>query len=522
MTQQQNASWQITKPATRSRKGIVASQSRVAAQVGADVMAQGGNAVDAAIATSFALGAAEPWMSGMGGGGFMVVRMAGEKTAKVIEFGMKSPKGLDIADYPIVGGKAGDLFPWPSVLEDRNVFGAKAIAIPGQVAGMGLAHESFATKPWADLLAPAIKLADDGLPVDWYTQLILGGSAKDLAPFPASAETFLDEDGFPKSSGWTALGETKCDLSRLAASLRTVAKDGPRAFYEGPLAQSIVADLQAAGGHHTAEDLAQYQATLVDAMHYAYRGHEVIATPTLTAGPTMRRALDLMTAWQPGTDAPDAEAFIAYDRAIRQANQERYDTMGDIEHEPDPSCTTHFSVVDAAGNMVAVTQTLLSIFGSRMMLPQSGILMNNGIMWFDPEQGKPNSLGPDKRCLANMCPTLLERADGAQFALGASGGRKIMPAVVQLTSLLLDYGMDLETAFHAPRTDMSLADVTIVDQALPPQVIATLQDTLDNVVTAPRTIFPYHFACPSAVGRAGDENTGVTEVMSAWGDAVSA
>jgi gamma-glutamyltranspeptidase/glutathione hydrolase len=236
----------------------------------------------------------------------------------------------------------------------------------------------------------------------------------------------------------------------------------------------------------------------------------------------MRRALDLMTAWQPGSDIPDAEAFIAYDRAIRQANQERYDTMGDIEHEPDPSCTTHFSVVDAAGNMVAVTQTLLSIFGSRMMLPQSGILMNNGIMWFDPEQGKPNSLGPDKRCLANMCPTLLERADGAQFALGASGGRKIMPAVVELTSLLLDYGMDLETAFHAPRTDMSLADVTIVDQALPPQVIATLQDTLDNVVTAPRTIFPYHFACPSAVGRAGDENTGVTEVMSAWGDAVSA
>ena len=257
-------------------------------------------------------------------------------------------------------------------------------------------------------------------------------------------------------------------------------------------------------------------------MHYAYRDHEVIATPTLTAGPTMRRALDLMTAWQPGTDTPDADAFIAYDRAIRQANQERYDTMGDTEHEPDPSCTTHFSVVDEAGNMVAVTQTLLSIFGSRMILPQSGILMNNGIMWFDPEQGKPNSLGPNKRCLANMCPTLLHRADGSQFALGASGGRKIMPAVVELTSLLLDYGMDLETAFHAPRTDMSLADITIVDQALPPQVIATLKETLENVVTAPRTIFPYHFACPSAVGRKGDENTGATEVMSAWGDAISA
>lgn len=522
MTQPQNRSWQITKPATRSKKGIVASQSRVAAQVGADIMAQGGNAVDAAIATSFALGAAEPWMSGMGGGGYMVVRMAGEKTAKVVEFGMKSPVGLDVADYPIVGGKAGDLFPWPMVLEDRNVFGPKAIAIPGQVAGMGLAHETFATKSWADLLAPAIALADAGLPVDWYAQLILGGSAKDLAPFPASAKTFLDEGGFPKASGWTALGETKCDLSRLAASLRTVAENGPRAFYEGPLAQSIIDDLQAAGGRHSMADLADYQATLVDAMHYPYRDHEIIATPTLTAGPTMRRALEIMSEWHPASATPDAEAFVTYDRAIRQANQERYDTMGDTEHEPDPSCTTHFSIVDEQGSMVAVTQTLLSIFGSRMMLPQSGILMNNGIMWFDPEPGKPNSLGPNKRCLANMCPTLLERSDGAHFALGASGGRKIMPAVAELTSLLLDYGMDLNTAFHSPRTDMSMADVTIVDQALPEDVIAALKDTLAHVVTAPRTIFPYHFACPSAVARQGDENAGATEIMSAWGDAISA
>ncbi len=521
MTQQQNRSWQISKPATRSRHGIVASQSRVAARVGADIMAQGGNAVDAAIATSFALGAAEPWMSGMGGGGYMVVRMVGEATAKVVEFGMKSPIGLRKDDYPIVGGKAGDLFPWPSVLEDRNVFGAKAIAIPGQVAGMGLAHETFATKSWPDLLAPAIALADAGLPVDWYAQLILGGSAKDLAPFPASAETFLDEGGFPKASGWTALGETRCDLSRLAASLRKVAENGPRAFYEGPLAQSIIDDLHAAGGRHSLDDLAQYRAALVDAQHYPYRDHEIIGTPTLTAGPTLRRALEIMSNWQPNGDTPDADAFITYDRAIRQANQERYATMGDTEHEPDPSCTSHFSVVDGDGNMVAVTQTLLSIFGSRMMLPQSGILMNNGIMWFDPEPGKPNSVAPNKRCLANMCPTLLVRSDGAQFALGASGGRKIMPAVAELTSLLLDYGMDLEAAFHSPRTDVSMADVTIVDQTLPVEVIATLQDTLAHIVTAPRTIFPYHFGCPSAVGRQGNENVGATEIMSAWGDAVA-
>ena len=172
--------------------------------------------------------------------------------------------------------------------------------------------------------------------------------------------------------------------------------------------------------------------------------------------------------------------------------------------------------------MVAVTQTLLSIFGSRFMLPGSGILMNNGIMWFDPEPGKPNSLAPNKRCLANMCPTILARSDGSQFAIGASGGRKIMPAVVELTSLLLDFGMDLETAFHCPRTDMSMDDVTIVDDAMAPEVILTLKNSLANVVTAPRTIFPYHFACPSGVGRKDGENVGATEIMSAWGDAVGA
>lgn len=522
MTRQQNASWQITKPAVTSPHGIVASQSRVAATVGAKIMAQGGNAVDAAIATSFALGAAEPWMSGMGGGGYMVIRPV-NGPAQVVEFGMRAPKGLRTEDYPIVGGKANDLFPWPAVQDDRNVFGATAVAIPGQVAGMALAHETFATKPWADLLAPAIKLADEGLPVDWFAQLIIGGSARDLHPFTASRETFLDDAGFPKSSGWTALGETRCDLSRLAASLRIVAAHGAPGFYEGPLAASLISDLQAAGGRHSLEDLSAYRATLVDASVHDYRGHKILGTPTLTAGPTLARALDLMAqGWQATGTAPDATAYATYDAAIRQANIERYKTMGDTEHEPDPSCTSHFSVVDADGTLVSVTQTLLSIFGSRLMLPASGILMNNGIMWFDPELGKPNSLGPGKRCLANMCPTILERSDGATFALGASGGRKIMPAVAQLTSMVLDYGMDLDTALHTPRLDMSLAEVTIADDSLPQPVLDALAAALPHPVSpAPRTIFPLHYACPSAVARMDGLNAGATEVMTPWADAVA-
>ena len=518
----QNRSWIIRKPATTSAHGIVASQSRLAADAGARILRDGGNAVDAAIATSFALGAAEPWMSGMGGGGYMVVRMADADQAQVIEFGMRAPQGLELADYPIVGGKSGDLFPWPRVQDDRNVFGATSVAIPGQVAGMGAAHEAFATLPWADLLAPAIAMADAGLPVDWYAQMIIAGSARDLAPFPASAETFLDDGTFPKATPWTALSETRCDLTRLAATLRHVAAGGPRAFYEGSLAQSIIADLQAAGGRHSLADLASYAARITPAEHMTYRDHTIINTPHLTAGPTLRRAFELLSGWTPQGNAPDAAAYVAYDTAMRQANSERYATMGDTEHEPDPSCTSHFNVVDAAGNMVAVTQTLLSIFGSRLMLPQSGLMMNNGIMWFDPEPGSPNTLGPGKRCLTNMCPTLLERSDGARFALGASGGRKIFPATAQLSSMLLDYGMDLETALHTPRIDVSLAETTIVDDTLDPATLQHLQGNLARVTPAPRSIYPLHFACPSAVARQGQTNSGATEVMAPWADAVAA
>lgn len=513
--------WEIRKPSVSSRKGIVASQSRLASEVGAEILARGGNAVDAAIATSFALGAVEPWMSGIGGGGYMVVRMAGESEAKVIDFGMRSPGQLRASDYPLTEGKASDLFPWTAVVDDRNVIGPLAVAIPGQVAGMGVAATAYSTMSWRDLVMPAVNLAKAGLTVDWYTQLILSSAAKDLSKYPASASTFLDDGLFPKSSAWTALNSTKCDFSRLASTLLMIADEGADTLYKGPLANSIVNDLNAAGSRHTLEDFYHYKAELVDADSYRYRGHTVYGTPSMTAGPTLRRVLQLLETWQPSSSEPDASAYIAYDSAIRQANIERVSTMGGLSEEPIPSCTTHFSVVDGAGNVVSVTQTLLSIFGSRMMLPESGILMNNGIMWFDPEPGKANSLAPAKKCLANMCPTLLERSDGSLYALGASGGRKIMPAVAQLASFLLDYEMDLETALHAARIDASMSDVTILDDSIPAAVLKDVQRIIGNNKVAPRTIYPFHFACPSAVARSEGLNSGATEIMSPWADAVA-
>ena len=178
-------------------------------------------------------------------------------------------------------------------------------------------------------------------------------------------------------------------------------------------------------------------------------------------------------------------------------------------------------MVDRAGNLCAVTQTLLSVFGSRVVSPSTGILLNNGIMWFDPEPGKPNSLAPGKRCLGNYCPVVGETADGRRFALGASGGRKILGTVLQMASFLIDHGASLEEAFHRPRIDMSGEGRVIADRALPHDVIDATWANSCRLLRRARGIFPYAFAVPAGVLRVGDINMGCTEIMSPWGDAVA-
>ena len=218
-------------------------------------------------------------------------------------------------------------------------------------------------------------------------------------------------------------------------------------------------------------------------------------------------------------DRPGADSYAVMAGALQSAYAARLESMGDTGESPEaPGCTTHFSVVDRQGNMVAQTQTLLSIFGSRVVSPSTGFLMNNGIMWFDPVQGRPNSLGPGKRCLMNVCPVIGEQGE-RRFAFGASGGRKIMGAVAQLSSCVTDFGMDLADSFHQPRIDVS-GDQLIADDALPREVLDRLRQT-HKVTTTRRTIFPYAFACPAGVMRRGKLNSGCTELMSPWGDAIS-
>jgi gamma-glutamyltranspeptidase/glutathione hydrolase len=504
----------VRKTVVATRGGVVAAQHRRAAEAGAAVLEAGGDAIDAAIATSFAIGVVEPWMSGPAAGGVMTIWRAEEAKAYAIDYGMRSPRELDPADYPLVGfGKATDLFAWAVVKEDRNIQGATAVAVPGVVAGMGLAHERFGRMPWADLLAGAIGLADEGMLVDWYSGLLTASVARALSLDRDAAAMFLEDGKWPITGAWTSLTEKHLDQRKLASTLREIASHGAAALYSGDVGRELVKDVRDKGGCLSLQDLAAYRAEMVDALAIPYRGGRVFAAPGMTGGPTLAHALRSLL----GVPKP---SYVDYARALHEAWRIRFEQSGDREAPQAPACTTHFSVVDRNGNLCAVTQTLLSVFGSRVVSPSTGVLLNNGIMWFDPEPRNPNSLAPNKRCLGNYCPVVGETADGRRFAIGASGGRKIIGTVLQLASFLMDHGMSFEDAFHQPRIDLSGGEQVIADRSLPADALRTLQGAFRTIM-ARRSLFTYAFAVPAGVLREKDMNMGCTEIMSPWGDAVA-
>jgi gamma-glutamyltranspeptidase/glutathione hydrolase len=514
--------WSVRKPVARGRGGIVATQNRIAGEAGARVLAAGGNAVDAAVATGFALAAVEPWNSGLGGIGFMLVYLAKEDRVHVVDFGPISPRGLNPADYPLVGGgvTTRDLFTWPTVKDDRNVHGPRSIAVPGHVDGLGTALEKFGTRPFSEVLQPAIAFAERGIAVDWYLTLKVATMTRELARYETTRAVWLPS-GYPPVTPAGAPLE-RLVLKGLAETLRRLAKGGRREYYEGAIARDIVEDLRRMGGDMSLEDLKHYRARLVPPLEFAYRGAQMALAPGLTAGPSMQRALKALADVSLAAGGPKEEAFIAYARILREAYTERLTSMGETSDHRDPSTTTHLNVIDRDGNMVALTQTLLSVFGSKVVLPTTGILMNNGIMWFDPRPGSPNYLAPNKRPLTNMCPVIARREGKPWFAIGASGGRKIFPAVFQISSFLIDHGMTLEDAFHHPRIDASGGDTVGVDPRLPPSI----QDALAAkypVAATELVVYPTNFACPSAVLNAADsgEHFGISDVMSPWSGAVS-
>ncbi|MEM7406833.1 MAG: gamma-glutamyltransferase [Pseudomonadota bacterium] len=505
--------WNITKPERLSGRGVVTTQHRLASAAGARVLARGGNAVDAAVTAALTIGAVEPWMSGTGGGGIMLIYLAAEQRTYAVDFTMLAPQALNPADYPLSEGDGGDLFGWPAVEGDRNVNGPFSFAVPGNVAGLALALERFGTLDFADAISPAIEHAEAGMPADWYASLKIASGAAVLARFPESARVYLPGGHVPCGE-WG--GEPpRIQLGNLAHTLKRLREAGPRDFYEGEIAATICRDMQAVGGLVGAADLRDYQAQVKDVTPVDYRGHQIHAAPGLTAGPTLLDALRRLSAHTPG-HVPDPDMYLGYANALTEAYAERLATMGDVDDSRAPACTTHMSIADADGNVVALTQTLLSVFGSKVMLPESGILWNNGVMWFDPRPGRPNSMAPGKRPLANMCPTIVVRDDGARFALGASGGRRIMPAVFQLASFLTDYRMNLDAAMHQGRIDYCAGPEVGVDRVLGDAVLERIA-ACHPAAFATHGVYPALYACPNTAGISADGRlSGAAFVMSPW------
>jgi len=514
--------WEVTKPIARGARGIVASQSRAAAEAGAAVLEAGGNAADAAVATAFALASMEPWNSGLGGIGFALVHRAGSPHAELVDFGPVAPAASNPADYPLTGRMKQDLFAWPEVEGDRNIHGPLSFAIPASVAGYGTLAERFGSGiPLAELLGPAIALARRGLPQDWYTTLKIANSAKVLRLYPESARIYLP-DGLPPVAPYQG-APGFFTQGRLPETLERLRDAGWRDFYEGEIAASIAADVKAMGGVLSAEDLRNCQARIRPALTIPWRdGLALQGAGGLTAAPTLARVVAEMARFDPPA-APDAAWFSALARTLRAAYAERLEGLGAASTPPEPSetCTTHLTVVDAAGNMVAMTTTLLSSMGSRVVLPGSGVLMNNGMMWFDPRPGSANAIRPGARPLCNMCPVTVSDGKGPVMALGASGGRRILASVYQMLAFSLDFGMDPEAAAHHPRIDVSGPDGATADRRLPADVLAALE-AQGRLEVVEHAVLPVNFACPNLIRKEAEGFAGISDVMTPWSAAIAA
>jgi len=513
--------WSLRKPAATGGGGVVVSQSRAAAEAGLAVLEAGGNAADAAVAAAFALPAVEPWNSGLGGIGFAIVHKPGAPP-EVVDFGPVASGRVDPAAYPLTGKWKQDLFAWPEVVGDVNIHGPLSFVIPSAVAGYDLLRERFGTGMGLDrLLGPAIALARRGLPQDWFTLLKVSSSARVLRLYEESARIYLP-DGLPPNPPYQG-APGFFPLGRLAETLERLRDQGLRDFYEGGVAADLAADIAAMGGVVDAADLAGCRATLRPATPIAWRDtHTIHTAGGLTAAPTMAAVIAGMNRLPLG-GAPGTDWYRGFARAMRGAYAERLAGLGAAK-ETAETCTTHLTVCDRDGMMVSVTTTLLSSMGSRVVLPKTGVLMNNGMMWFDPEPGSANAIRPGARPLCNMSPVTVSRAGddtNPLIAAGASGGRRILASVLQMLAFSLDFGMAPGEAAHWPRIDVSGPDGVTADRRLEADILAGLgQDGALEVVE--HAVLPVNFACPNLILREGRAATGISDAMSPWSAALAA
>jgi len=540
----------------RARRGMVVAEHPLGAAVGASILVHGGNAVDAAVATAFAMTVIEPFMSTMAGGGSFLVYLAKRGEIIAIDANVMAPAACHERCYELGEGMQQDLFTWRRVVGDANIYGPRAVAVPGSLAGLCLMLERYGTMELADVLAPAIRLAEEGFVPDWYIGLTMAMHSEELRSFPESARTYL-RNGTDIYRPPSLVDGDVLRQPELARSLRLVAKEGPSAFYRGEIAGRIHDHIQAGGGWLTKEDLAGYAPRVLSPLVGKYRGVELAFTPGATGGVTALHILNLLGQF-PQTRMGYAMATALHLRAeaVRHAFEDRLRFLGDAQRvrapwngltsvayaaaqakgikprgprsslpSPDPwcydggappeesrprravtrfradrssDCTTHLGVIDRQRNMVSLTNTAVGLFGSRVVVPGTGILLNNGMIWFDPEPGKLNSVEGGKRPLVNMVPVLGFRRGEPFFTLGAPGGRKIVSVIPQILSNMIDVGDSAQAAMEAPRLHTEGTDLWI-DDRVGAATIETLEEMGHAVVPKTVSFSSFFFARPIAI-----------------------
>lgn len=463
--------------------GMVVSTDRYASEVGVAVLRAGGNAVDAAVATAFALAVVNPEAGNIGGGGFLLLRLADGRAA-ALDFRERAPRTASRNMYLDADGQ----------LTNASVEGHRAVGVPGSVAGLWEAHRKYGQLPWTDVVAPAIRLAE-GFVVRDRLALSLSMIGTKLNDFPATARIFLP------AGRVLGVGDTLVQ-SDLAETLRRIQREGRDGFYAGRTADLIAAEMRRGGGLITREDLAAYQPAWREPIRFTYRGDTVLSMPpSSSGGVTLAMIAGILEGYDLGTLQWHSPRHIhLLTEAFRRAYADRNALLGDADFVTMPLTelaspahaaerratisldratpsgdvtagvtaptenphTTHFSIVDSAGNAVAVTTTINSFYGIRAVVEGAGFLLNNEMDDFSAKPGSPNQFGlvqgeanaiaPGKRPLSAMTPTIVLSAEGRlRLVLGSPGGSTIITNVFQNLSNVLDFGMGVAQAVSAPR-----------------------------------------------------------------------
>ena len=483
--------------------GMVSTNHPLGSAAGLEMLAMGGNAMDAAVASAFALSVVEPMMVGIFGAGFINFYNASDGGFVNIDNYSVAPHAATPDMYETVSDT------WPDYMEtaDRaNLVGYRSVGVPGALKAWCYAEERYGRLGLDTVIEPAIRYARRGFPASQYLVDIIHQGREDLAMFPASADVFLPR-GLPPGIGDLIVRED------YGNTLGSVARHGPDVLYMGTIGERVVDDMAANGGIITSDDLRDYRIHLREPVRGTYRGYEIVsAAPASSGGTAIVEMLNILEGFDvAGAGFGTAEGVHLLAESMKIAFADRFEYLGDPgfvdvpvaaltakEYADsrrgeidtgsarsygygDPSAyageganTTHLTVADADGNVVSTTQTLNAAFGSKVTTPGTGMLLNNTMNIFDPHPGNSNSIAPGKRMVSSMAPTIVMK-DGRPFmALGTPGATRIFPSVLQAIVNVIDHGMTLQEAVEAPRV-WTQGQLLEVEGGIAPRVRERLQ-----------------------------------------------